>query len=284
MTSIQPNPVISTRYAEALGDQDPIEALRKGAQAREEACARSLREAALEAPGGRQVVDQEVIAHLADGEVIIGSRLRFAAAMDRAPLTSWDEKLFAERLGVERARTKDLLASFADVRAANIELLERLDETAFDRVAIHAERGPESVRTMVAMYAGHDVIHERQIERVLESSAPRRAKRRRARRPKRNGRGRSKRSPTRPRRRARPRRRPRASSRLRRRRTRRARANLLRSQCESGRLETGRSRARSPSCLPASAADTPRSRNSAPTSPAPAARRARPSGACARAP
>ena len=168
MTSAQPNPVIPSRYAEALGEQDPIEALRK-APKRVKKLVRDLSEKQLsKRPAEGKWSIKEVIAHLADGEVIIGSRLRFAAAMDRATLTSWDEKLFAERLGVERARTKDLLASFADVRAANIELLERLDESALDRVAIHAERGPESVRTMVAMYAGHDVIHERQIERVLE--------------------------------------------------------------------------------------------------------------------
>ena len=168
MTSTQPPPVIPARYAEALGDKDPIEALRR-APKRVKKLVRDLTEKQLsKRPAEGKWSIKEVIAHLADGEVIIGSRLRFAAAMDRAPLTSWDEKLFAERLGVERARTKDLLASFADVRAANIELLERPDESAFDRVAIHAERGPESVRTMVAMYAGHDVIHEHQIERVLE--------------------------------------------------------------------------------------------------------------------
>jgi hypothetical protein len=31
---------------------------------------------------------------------------------------------------------------------------------------VHAERGEESVRHMLRLYAGHDVLHLRQIERI----------------------------------------------------------------------------------------------------------------------
>jgi hypothetical protein len=34
------------------------------------------------------------------------------------------------------------------------------------RVGVHAERGDESVEHMVKLYAGHDLLHLRQIERI----------------------------------------------------------------------------------------------------------------------
>jgi hypothetical protein len=45
-------------------------------------------------------------------------------------------------------------------------LLARLAESDWDRVAVHAERGEESVRHMVRLYAGHDLVHRRQIDRI----------------------------------------------------------------------------------------------------------------------
>ena len=66
-------------------------------------------------------------------------------------------------------------------RAVNLGLLERLPEEAWDRVGIHAERGEESIRSMVATYAGHDRIHLSQIETIRTGLFPK-ARKKRARR------------------------------------------------------------------------------------------------------
>jgi hypothetical protein len=34
---------------------------------------------------------------------------------------------------------------------------------------VHAERGEESIGHMMRLYAGHDVLHIRQIERIRET-------------------------------------------------------------------------------------------------------------------
>ena len=90
---------------------------------------------------------KEIVAHLADGEVILGSRYRFIAAHDRPPLPGYDQDAFVERLGPMNAKAADLADDFAMARAVNLGLLERLPEDAWDRVGLHAERGEESIRS-----------------------------------------------------------------------------------------------------------------------------------------
>lgn len=108
----------------------------------------------------------EVAAHLADSEVAIAWRFRLAIAQDRPPLTGYDQDAWAERLGYSEIALADALEVFEVLRAANVRLLRRLAPADWDRVAVHAERGEESVRHMAGLFAGHDLLHLRQIERI----------------------------------------------------------------------------------------------------------------------
>ena len=159
-------PVIPERYRAALGDDDPLFAMAEAPE-RLRKLVRGLTEeqlATAPAPGKWSI--KQIVAHLADGEVILGSRYRFAAAHERPPIAGYDQDLFVERLGVENTTTEELLADFELARAVNLGLLQRLPEGALERVGIHAERGEESIAKMVAMYAGHDRVHLEQIETI----------------------------------------------------------------------------------------------------------------------
>ncbi len=168
MAAGRPGSVVPQRYLDAIGSRDPFESQRD-APARVARLLEGLSEAELTrrpAPGKWSLRD--VIGHLADGEVVVGARLRFIGAHDRPPLMGYDQDAFVENLGTENARTEDLLRTFAFARGANLELLARLPEKAYDRVGLHAERGEESIRTIVVMCAGHDLVHEEQILRIRE--------------------------------------------------------------------------------------------------------------------
>jgi hypothetical protein len=163
MADAQARSVVPTRYIEALEGADPIESLRK-APKRFKKLLKGLSEKQLaKRPAEGQWSIKEVIAHLADGEVISGSRMRFVAAQPKPVLIGYDQDLFVANLGVERVKTKDLLEAFEAARALNVALLARLPEGALTRVGMHSERGEESLEMMVSMYAGHDLVHERQI-------------------------------------------------------------------------------------------------------------------------
>ncbi len=126
------------------------------------------------APGKWSI--KQIVAHLADGEVVLGWRYRVVAAHEKPPIQGYDQDLFVARLGVENTTTLDLLDDFALARAVNLGLLDRLPAEALDRVGLHSERGEESIRKLIAMYAGHDRHHLGQIETIRVGLFPERKK------------------------------------------------------------------------------------------------------------
>jgi hypothetical protein len=172
MAARQPRPAIPDTYRKALGDDDPVEAMAE-APDRLRRILRGLTEKQLAtkpAPGKWSI--KEILAHLADGEVILGSRYRLIGAHDRPPIQSYDQDAFAAKLGPLNAKGADLIDDFAMVRAANLGLLERLPKGAWDRVGLHSERGEESIRKLVYMYAGHDRHHIAQVETIRTGLFP----------------------------------------------------------------------------------------------------------------
>lgn len=161
-----PNITTGPNYLAALGDRDPIESMRKTRKRLAKAIkGLSKSELARCVEEGKWSIKQ-VIAHLADGEVVLGARIRMIVAMDRPALTGYDQDAFVRNLAYDGVSVDDLLDQFGAIRAANVALLERLDDAAFARVGLHSERGEESLATAVFMYAGHDRLHEAQIERL----------------------------------------------------------------------------------------------------------------------
>jgi uncharacterized damage-inducible protein DinB len=122
-----------------------------------------------EEPGKWSLV--EILQHLADSELVWGYRLRKVLAEDRPELTGYDQDLWATRLRYAASSREESLATFRALRLANLRLLAGASEADLDRVGIHNERGAESVRHMVRLYAGHDLLHRNQIARVRQAVA-----------------------------------------------------------------------------------------------------------------
>ncbi len=160
-------PPITTheRYLSALEGRDPLESMRKAPKRLRKLLKGLSRKRLERRPGEGQWSIKEVLAHLADGEVVLGARIRMVAAMARPIIVGYDQDALVAGLAYDKVDAEELLANFAAVRAINVALLERLPDEAFARVGLHNERGEESLATMVFMYAGHDRLHEQQIER-----------------------------------------------------------------------------------------------------------------------
>ena len=58
---------------------------------------------------------------------------------------------------------------FAVLRRDNMRLIDRATPADFERVGVHAERGEESAGYLVRLYAGHDLLHLAQIERIKKA-------------------------------------------------------------------------------------------------------------------
>jgi hypothetical protein len=174
MTNAAPDPVteVSAYVASlfgALGSRDPMEVLRQTAVAIRQQCEglSAAELATAEAPGKWSMV--EVVQHLADSELVGAFRFRMVLAHDRPPIPGYDQDRWAARLRYSDTSLDAALEQFTALREANLRVLERAAPAELDRVGIHAERGEESVSTMIRMYGGHDLVHLRQLARIRGS-------------------------------------------------------------------------------------------------------------------
>ena len=160
----------ATAYVDAilelLGDRDPIGVLRETPSALPRAIdgltPQQLRQC--EAPGKWSI--GHILQHLADSDVVWAWRMRLILAQDRPTITGYDQDLWADRLHYDEVNPSDALATFTTLRRGNLWLLDRASPADLKRVGVHAERGEESLEHLRKLYAGHDLLHLRQIERV----------------------------------------------------------------------------------------------------------------------
>jgi uncharacterized damage-inducible protein DinB len=156
---------------ELLGSRKPVDVLRETPAAAERAVA-GLSKAQLhtaEKPGKWSIA--QVLRHLADSDVVWGWRMRLILAQDRPPITGYDQDLWAERLDYAHADTAESLETFAVLRRDNLRLIERATPDDLKRVGVHSERGEESAEYLARLFAGHDLLHLAQIDRIRKTVA-----------------------------------------------------------------------------------------------------------------
>ena len=117
-----------------------------------------------EAPGKWSML--QVVQHLADSELVWAYRLRLVVSEDRPTLTGYDQDRWVDRLGQAGVELPHALEMLRVLRAANLRLLRSLSPEDLQRAGVHTERGEETVELMVRLYAGHDLVHLRQLARI----------------------------------------------------------------------------------------------------------------------
>lgn len=112
----------------------------------------------------------QIVAHLADAEIVGAWRIRTVLAQDGSTLQAYDQNEWAAAFGYAAVDPGDALAVFTALRAFTLALLGRVDAARLAHAGHHQERGREPVRHIMAMYAGHDLNHLAQIARLLEEA------------------------------------------------------------------------------------------------------------------
>ncbi len=178
MAKISPDPVTEARayqrmLLDLLGADDPA-----GVQEATAGALQSiLRDAGSDlrrkpAPAEWSVL--ELLGHFVDAEIVMSARYRWTVSQDQPPLVGYDQDLWVARLRHNDDQPDELLALFSALRAANLRLWRRSSADGRERVAMHAERGPESYELMFRMLAGHDRFHLEQMRKTLQQlRAPR---------------------------------------------------------------------------------------------------------------
>jgi hypothetical protein len=154
---------------DVLGHRDPIEVLGELIPWLAER-ARSLDDRALrrqEAPGKWSVI--EVIQHLADSDLVFGYRLRMILTEDSPLLQGYDQDAWARTFRYRDVKLDAALDQLGGVRAATLHVLRGLSPAQLERVGLHSERGPESAGFLLRLMGAHDLVHRRQIDRILST-------------------------------------------------------------------------------------------------------------------
>ena len=115
---------------------------------------------------------RQIVAHLADAEIVGTMRLRQVIAESEPTLQAFEQDAWVKNLDYTKRKPSQSLETFRRIRAENYELLKDLPEEAFSRIGNHSERGRITLLQILRGYAEHAENHATQLrERRAEFKA-----------------------------------------------------------------------------------------------------------------
>jgi uncharacterized damage-inducible protein DinB len=112
---------------------------------------------------------RQIIAHVADAELVYAQRFRQVIAEENPSLMPFDQDAWARNLDYSRRKPKQSLETFRRIRAENYELLKDLPENAFTRTGNHLENGSMNLRRLLEGMAQHAESHARQMQEIRDA-------------------------------------------------------------------------------------------------------------------
>jgi hypothetical protein len=109
---------------------------------------------------------REIVAHLADDELVGAYRIRLILSAPGTEIQAFDQDVWAATGRYGTREVNESLALYRALRSANLKLLQSLTNEEWEMSGVHAERGVESVRDIAMYFAGHDINHFQQIEQI----------------------------------------------------------------------------------------------------------------------
>lgn len=109
----------------------------------------------------------EIVAHLADTEIVVAWRVRSILGAPGTPIQAFDQDAWVAAGHYASRDPRKCLEQFRALREANLALLKSLTPEQWKHHGMHAERGEETIEHIVRLMAGHDLNHLEQIERML---------------------------------------------------------------------------------------------------------------------
>jgi uncharacterized damage-inducible protein DinB len=117
----------------------------------------------------------EILAHLADAELVGGWRMRLILGNNGVSLQPFDQDVWADTFAYARRDPAASLETFRVLRESNLAMLKALPKNLWENYGMHQERGKETITHIVRMFAGHDLNHLGQIEKIRKGGSKRAA-------------------------------------------------------------------------------------------------------------
>src|SRR5215469_18065974 len=121
----------------------------------------------------------EIIAHLADVEIVASWRMRSVIGENGVTIQPFDQDQWASVFKYRNRDAKRSLEVFRVLRENNLVMLKEIAPEIWDNYGMHLERGQESVAHLARMFAGHDTNHVLQIEGIVKQLKSTKSKKKR---------------------------------------------------------------------------------------------------------
>ncbi|HEX8968723.1 MAG TPA: DinB family protein [Chloroflexota bacterium] len=154
----------------ALGDDDPLEVLRASLEEIPTLAGAATAEQLRRPPAPDEWSAWQVLSHLADSDLMAGTRVRMIVTQDRPLLVGYDQQAWTARFSALDRDVRETVERWRALRRANLRIFESLTPAEWDRVGVHTERGDESARLTVELMAGHDRAHLQQFRAALAAN------------------------------------------------------------------------------------------------------------------
>jgi hypothetical protein len=110
----------------------------------------------------------EILAHLADTEIVASWRMRSVIGENGITIQPFDQDAWASVFQYGKRDAKRSLEIFRMLRENNLAMLKEIPRQTWDNYGMHLERGKETVAHLTRMFAGHDTNHVLQVERIVK--------------------------------------------------------------------------------------------------------------------
>ncbi len=110
----------------------------------------------------------EIIAHLAETELVMGWRYRSIAEKNEVIIQAFEQDDWVKNSRYAKLNVDDMFEMYSVIRRANIDFLKGLPKEKFENYGMHQERGKETIAHIMKLEAGHDLNHLMQIEKILK--------------------------------------------------------------------------------------------------------------------
>jgi hypothetical protein len=110
----------------------------------------------------------ECIGHIVDAELVMSTRIRWILSEEQPEIIGYNQDLWVDGLQHGGDDPALLLDLFDSLRRSNLDLWKRTPPSAYDRVGLHRERGPESFLITTQLAAGHVRVHAAQARRAID--------------------------------------------------------------------------------------------------------------------
>ena len=110
----------------------------------------------------------EILAHLADAEIVASWRMRSVIGENGITIQPFDQDSWASVFEYRGRDARRSLEVFRILRENNLAMLKEIPRETWDNYGMHLERGKETIAHLTRMFAGHDTNHVLQIERIVK--------------------------------------------------------------------------------------------------------------------